>query len=196
LPWLRRLRSEALRWGYTTWVARRLELPVEAVATEVGSPTPSTQRPQPPRPEATSAEGALGLALISPEAASMLAEAGALEELGGELGRVGQAIKEMVDEGLEVSPAAVMDRLEDPRLHELVARIVQATPTLAPEDAARLASGIIEQLNRRRLLKMRKKLNRQIAEAEQRGDYELVARLQQRRRELSGNHLPTTTGEG
>jgi DNA primase len=184
-------------WGHLSRLAARLNLPAEVAAARLGMPVPGGRRPSAPpapvrAPRQTNGAGrqwqeaVLQLALCEGRAACVLAREGALAALEDpDLRAVAQAVEHIVDAGGEPDPAAVISRLDDPDLPRLVSRLTQDGLSLSPEQAAAQAEALCVKIRSWQLRQRRRELTSQIAEAQSRGDHELVGKLQdQRRREI------------
>ncbi|MCB2193249.1 MAG: DNA primase [Deltaproteobacteria bacterium] len=183
-------------WGYLGRLAARLGLPAEVAAARLGLPVPGGRRPSAPAPAPAARqngasgrqwqEAVLQLALAEPRAAQVLAAEGALAALVDEdLMAVAQAIEHIVGQGADPGASAVISRLDDPDLHRLVSLLAQDGPSLTPEQAEGQAKALCIKIRRWQMRQRNRELTSQIAEAQSRGDMDMVAKLQdQRRREI------------
>ena len=200
---IRAIKDPVAAWGHLERLARRLQVPPELAARRMGLPVGVELRPAPARTDVRAGAGRslsgerprLELALASPAAARVLWEGGALEGLAEPaLQEVARAVGRCLEDGVEPSPAAVSDALEDPAQAGLVAELAACRLELEPAQAVEQARRLVTELERRRLRDQRRRLRQAIAAAQAAGDLEEVARLQARRREiLPSNHL---TGKG
>lgn len=79
----------------------------------------------------------------------------------------------------------MISRLDDPDLPRLVSRLTQDGLSLSPDQAAAQAEALCVKIRSWQLRQRRRELTSQIAEAQSRGDHELVGKLQdQRQREI------------
>jgi hypothetical protein len=98
---------------------------------------------------------------------------------------VARAVEHIVQAGGCPDPAAVISRLDDPELPRLVSRLANGGPSLSPEQAAEQARALCQKIRRWQHRQRNRELTSRIAEAQGRGDHELVSKLQdQRRREI------------
>lgn len=196
------------RTGYLQRLAGQLGLPAAALAARLGLPLYGGQRAIPPTPAPSRSQGRprarvhdpeaarLELALASPEAARVLAQGGALADLANpDLAAVAMAIIGVLERGLEPTPDAVMQALDDQALARVVSRLAQCGLTCA--DPVREANLHLQAWKKARSEQVLIELTRDLAAAQASGDMQRVMELQQRRKlyRRSTSPSPTSTGK-
>lgn len=180
---------------YLKHLSRRLQLPLEVVASRLGLPAPGGYRPSArPRPAAApreaskdthSQEHLLQVALAHTEAARALYEEGALDMLSDPiLVQIAQAVKDVIVAGGRPDAAGVMNHLDDPTLHSEVSRLAEDAPLLPNGEESASARDMAWRMQLGQLDQRLGALSRQIAEAESAGDGQRVAELQAEKSEL------------
>ena len=203
---IKAIKDPVTSWGYLESLAARLQIPVRLCAQRLGlpmggaSPRATAVRAAAPRSAPVGGKGeraVLEAALASPEAARHLANCGLLESLRDpDLARVGRAVASELDRSGNSDPAAVIQHLDDPKLHSLVAGLAAKELKFTAEDAVRQAEILADQLRARRLRREKNMLQQAIAEAERAGDHDEVDRLHLQRQRLMGKQLPLSTEKG
>jgi DNA primase len=158
---IKQLTDPMVRWAYVERLARQLGQPPGVVADRLGIARPQGARApvinSRTRPTAFDQDKSLlEFALCDPQAARALAEEGCLtcfekpEHLA-----IGQAIADCLERGVEPTPDAVTQALEDQNLAGLVGELAICGPKLKPGQALKEVQSLLAALRRKRLLEER-----------------------------------------
>ncbi len=202
---IKAIKDPVTSWGYLERLAGRLRVPVRLCASRLGMPMGGASPKAAPvrtvqKCEPLGGQGeraVLEAALASPEAARHLANCGLLESLRDPaLAKVGRAVAAELDRSGNSDPASVIQHLDDPQLHSLVAGLAAKELKLNSENAVKQAELLADRLRAKRLRREKNMLQQAIAEAERAGDHQEVDRLHLQRQRLMDKQLPLSTEKG
>ncbi len=196
---LQQIKDPVTRAGYLDQVAGALKLDARVVAAQLGLPLAGARQIAAPAVSGRACRAqsnrrvAMELALASPEAARVLLEGGALgggspEDDSGlddsGLNEVARAMASLIARSVEPTPDAVALELDDQSLASLVADLAQRSPQVDPAKARSMALDLLRQIHRGLLRQEQAAIKDAIAAAEAQGDFDRLAGLQAKRKEL------------
>jgi DNA primase len=202
---LKAIADPVTRTGYLERLAAQLALPPAVVAARLGLPLTGLKA-QPPAARPGQGQGRaclvhdgeqalLELALAAPEAARVLAQGGALDDLAEpRFMALAQAILAVLGRGASPTPDAVSQTLDDQDLASLVSKLSLRCPQL--NDPAAAAQSHLDLLARRRQRRQRAAITPAIVAAQAQGQADMVSQLQSQRGQLCTAHpLEPKTGK-
>lgn len=185
---LAKIKDPVVRQGYLDYLAGKLELNPNLVAARLGQPRGKggPQARQQLKAGLNNQEIMLELALASPQAAQMLHQAGVLAEIEqADIQPIASAISTILEQGREASCSAVLQELaEQSALCARISNLLEFFNRQQAPDEALIKEHVAAWQGKQAKTEIIS-INRELAEAIQRGDLQKAADLRKMRKQLA-----------